>query len=272
MTADLPGVRRLVEVVATLRSENGCPWDREQSLNSLKPYLIEEAYELLDAVDSGDRTHHREELGDVLLQVALQAQIRAEEGAFTFDDVAMTLAEKLVRRHPHVFGDVTVRDSHDVLKNWETIKAEEKQTPTHRSIADGLPRHLPGLQRAQRVQSRAAKVGFDWDHIDGAVAKLDEELAELREALRGSDAAAVRDEIGDMLFSVVNVCRFCGVNAEEAVDRAVRKFLGRFARVEACVHAEGRKLSDCTLEELDGFWNAAKNADGQACPLPTNPS
>lgn len=261
MNPEIPGVSRLLDVVSTLRGENGCPWDREQTLASLKPYLIEEAYELLDAVESGDVAHHREELGDVLLQVALQAQIQSEAGEFSFDDVADSLAEKLIRRHPHVFGDTAVENSQEVLRNWEAIKAKERTGSRHKSISAGVPRHLPGLQKAQRIQSRASKVGFDWDNIDGAVAKLGEEFDELREALRRNDADAVRDEIGDLLFSVVNVSRFCRVHAEEAMELAIRKFLRRFAQVERQAHAAGRELGDCSLEELNAFWDEAKKQE-----------
>jgi MazG family protein len=176
------GIDRLLAVVRRLRGKHGCPWDRQQTLRSLKPYVIEEAYELLDAIDSNDRDRHQDELGDVLLQVVLQAQLRREKGDFSFDDVAGRLADKLIRRHPHVFGNVKVSGAGDVLRNWEAIKADEK-TSGDRSILEGIPRHLPALQKAQRVQSRASRVGFDWSDVKDVLAKIDEELAETRRAI-----------------------------------------------------------------------------------------
>ena len=251
------GLDRLLTVVATLRGEHGCPWDREQTLHSLKRYVIEESYELVDAVESGDPARHLDELGDVLLQVVLQAQIRSEEGRFKFDDVAGALADKLIRRHPHVYGAARARDSAAVVKNWEIIKAGEKKSGP-RSVVEGIPRHLPALQRAQRIQSRVARVGFDWKRVDAVLEKVEEEIGELRAALKRKNASLVREEIGDLLFTIVNFCRFRGIEAEEALEQTINKFLARFRHVEARVFAAGRKLTDCTLEELDGYWNDAK--------------
>lgn len=263
-------VRNVLDVVARLRGENGCPWDREQTLQSLKPFLLEEAYELLDTIDADDPPRHKDELGDVLLQVLLQSQIRKEEGAFTFEDVARHLAEKLIRRHPHVFGDVKAGTSEDVIRNWEAIKKTEKGVAAgDASVLDGLPRHLPALQRAQKVQSRASRVGFDWSRTDEVMAKVDEELRELKSAMADGDAVAVQEEIGDLLFSIVNLCRFQKIHAEEALDRTVQKFMRRFRHVEKSVEASGRRLTDCSLEELDVFWNEAKvNEARQAPPAP----
>jgi tetrapyrrole methylase family protein/MazG family protein len=242
-----------------LRGKDGCPWDREQTLNSLKRYVIEEAYELLDAVDARDPASHREELGDVLLQVALHARIRQEEGVFDFNDVADAIADKLIRRHPHVFGDVKVADSAAVLRNWEAIKSGEKKGE-RRSILAGVPRHLPALQRAQRVQSRAARVGFDWPNVRGVLAKLREETAELRNALRRGNRRRISEEIGDLLFTIVNLSRFHHIEAEESLERTTAKFMRRFRAIEDQVHAAGRKLSDCSLAELDAYWDQAKKA------------
>ena len=250
-------IQRLLDVVSTLRGEDGCPWDREQTLSSLKPYLIEEAYELIDAIDDGDILHHREELGDVLLQVVLQSQIRSEMGDFDFAAVAGALADKLIARHPHVFGDLKVTSADDVLANWETLKSKEKQQDGKLAL-DGIPRHLPALQRAQRVQSRVARVGFDWDEMDDVMAKVDEELAEVREALERGDMDDVAEEMGDLLFSVVNASRFVKVNAEEALRKTIEKFTMRFREVESRVHAEGKLLTDCSLQELDRHWEAIK--------------
>jgi len=251
---------RLLDIVARLRGEGGCPWDRKQTLDTLKPYLIEESYEVLDAIDSGDPEHHAEELGDVLLQIVLQARIREEQGQFTFDDVAERIAEKLVRRHPHVFGDVAVSGSDEVLRNWEAIKAEEKGE-SRQSVVDGVPRHLPSLRRAHRIQSRAARVGFDWAEVDDVMAKVEEELGEIREAMAGGDMDKVREEIGDLLFAVVNLSRFQKIHAGDALDETISKFIRRFQHVERAIRDEGRELTDCTLEEMDRHWEAAKEGE-----------
>jgi tetrapyrrole methylase family protein / MazG family protein len=263
--ADPDALRRLLEIVAKLRGEGGCPWDREQTVESLKPYLIEEAYEVIDAIESGDPARHREELGDLLLQIALHAQLRKERGEFAFDDVARAISEKLVRRHPHVFGDVKVSGSGEVLKNWEAIKAGEKEGGL-RSALEGVPRHLPALQRAQRIQGRAARVGFDWPDAQGVLEKIQEELGETREALASGDERKIRDEMGDLLFALVNFCRFQRINAEEALEGAIRKFTARFQAVERKFEKDGRRLTDCTLAELDAEWEAVKRRepDGQS--------
>lgn len=271
-TPPLAGVTRLLQVVARLRSEGGCPWDREQTLATLKPFLVEEAYELLDAIDSGDPARHRDELGDVLLQVALQAEIRREEQRFTFDDVASHLADKLVRRHPHVFGDIVANSSDAVLRNWEAIKAGEKAAQgkegAARSALEGVPRHLPALRKAQRVQSRAARVGFDWDKAEDVLAKVREELEETAEAVTSEQKDKVVEEIGDLLFSIVNLCRFHGVDAEDSLGGTIAKFTRRFQQVEARIHAEGRTLTDCTLAEMDAHWNAVKEEERRQPPQP----
>ncbi len=258
--APLPerGIDRLLQVVDRLRGEGGCPWDREQTLETLKPYLVEECYEVLDALDDGDPDHHAEELGDVLLQIALHARIRSEESAFTFDDVAHRIADKLIHRHPHVFGDVQVADSREVLANWEQLKAEEKRG---RSILAGIPRHLPALQKAQRLQGRAARVGFDWAEVTDVLAKIDEELAETREAIQAADPDHVAEELGDLLFAVVNLARFVDVNAEEALRKTCDKFIRRFRGVESRVRESGQALQDCGLETLDAHWNAVKHEE-----------
>ncbi len=251
------GMDRLLDVVRRLRARDGCPWDREQTLNTLKQYLIEESYELLDAVDSGDPLKHKEELGDVLLQVVLHAQIRDEEKKFDFDSVAAHLADKLVRRHPHVFGDVEADTSEKVLKNWEIIKAREHKDAS-RSIVDGIPRHLPALQKAQRIQSRVARVGFDWEKITDVIAKIREEVAELEDVIGTRQHAKIREEMGDVLFSIVNLSRFCNVLAEEALDSTNKKFMARFRKLEDVVRSRKQELTDCTPGELDAIWSAVK--------------
>lgn len=258
--AKVAPIARLLAVTARLRGKRGCPWDREQTLRSLKPYLIEEAYEALDAIDSGDSSKHMEELGDVLLQVVLQSQINKETGAFNFNDVVRTLTAKLIHRHPHVFGSTRVKNSKEVLRNWEKLKAREKKPGDDQSILAGLPRHLPALQRAQRVQNRAARVGFEWERVRDVVAKVDEEVAEVKQALRGGRLSAIEEELGDLLFAVVNLCRFKGLHAEELLDMNVQKFIRRFKAVEARVRASGRAMTDCSLAELDGIWNEIKHA------------
>jgi tetrapyrrole methylase family protein/MazG family protein len=259
------GIDRLLCVVSRLRGENGCPWDREQTLDSLKPCLIEESYEVLDALDSGDPRRHQDELGDVLLQVALHARIREEEGAFTFDDVANGLADKLIRRHPHVFGDARAATSQDVLRNWEKIKAsEKKQSPA--SAVEGVPRRLPALQKAQRVQGRAARVGFDWTRIEDVLAKVEEELAEVRKAVADADGEQAADEIGDLLFAVVNLSRFRGVDAEQSLEKAIVKFTRRFEEVARRLQREGREITACSLAEMDAHWEAVKREERAARP------
>lgn len=256
-----PAIDQLLAIIARLRSPGGCPWDREQTLDSLRPYLLEECYELLEALDGGDPRRHCDELGDVLLQVVLQARIREEQGAFAFDDVARVLADKMVRRHPHVFGDVTVADSGEVVRNWEAIKATEAGRPVAESALDGIPRALPALQRAQRLQARASRVGFDWPTPAAVWDKVDEELAETREALAAADAARLSEELGDLLFTVVNLCRLHAVQAEEALRQATARFERRFREVERRMAEEGRGLSRETLPDMDRHWAAVKRQE-----------
>jgi tetrapyrrole methylase family protein/MazG family protein len=254
-------MERLLEIMRRLRGPNGCPWDREQTLDSLKSNLIEETYEVIDAIESGDRAELRGELGDLLLQVVFQAQICEEAGEFNFDDVVNGIADKLVRRHPHVFGDVQADTSGEVLRNWEKIKKTEKDAETPRSLVEGIPRHLPALAKANLVQKRVARAGFEWDEIGGVVDKLDEELAEVKEAMAQKDAAAIREELGDLMFSVVNLSRYLGHEPEELLNENIAKFMRRFQCLENRLHAEGRELEACSLEELEAVWNAVKTAE-----------
>ncbi len=248
----------LVEVIATLRSENGCPWDREQTHASLKSTLIEETYETVEAIDSGDPKKLKEELGDLLLNIMLQAQIAAESQDFDIYDVIDTLTEKLIRRHPHVFGDVNVDNAEEVVKNWEAIKSQEAGYEDRKSVLDGIPNALPALLRGQKIQKRAARVGFDWDDIADVVAKVDEELAEVKESLHKNDADAVEMEIGDLLFAVVNLCRFANLQAEETLRKSNRKFITRFKRMEAELEKQGKTFTEQTLAELDEIWEDVK--------------
>lgn len=256
-------IERLLEIMRQLRGPGGCPWDREQTLDSLKSNLIEETYEVIDAIESGDRDELRGELGDLLLQVVFQAQICDETGAFSFDDVVTGIADKLVRRHPHVFGDVQADTSGEVLRNWEKIKKTEKDAGTPRSLVEGIPRHLPALAKAHLVQKRVARAGFEWDEIGGVIAKLEEELAEVKEAMEQKDVAAIREELGDLLFSTVNLSRYLGHESEELLNENIAKFMRRFQSLENRLHAEGREIEKCSLEELDAVWVAVKTAEKQ---------
>jgi tetrapyrrole methylase family protein/MazG family protein len=260
-TDDFSGVRRLYETMKRLRAPGGCPWDREQTLRTLKPCLLEEAYELLEAMEDENLALHIEELGDVLLQVVFQCAIREEEGNFTLDDVAASLVDKLVRRHPHVFGNEQVASSGQVLRNWEAIKQTEKDKPPNRSAIDGVPATLPALLKAQRVQAKASRVGFDWQDSSGAIEKIDEELGELKQAIASGTPEQVADEMGDLLFSIVNTCRFLKVDAESALEGTTRKFSRRFREVERRVREQGRSLKDCTLAELDTIWDEVKRGE-----------
>ena len=243
-----------------LRGPGGCPWDHKQTLATLKEHLVEESHEVLDAIDSGDRAKLKDELGDLLLQVVFQAQLCREEGAFTFDDVAAAITAKLIRRHPHVFGDVQVSGADDVLKNWEAIKKLEKKDAP-RATLEGVPKSLPALHKAALVQKRAARVGFDWENVQGAIDKLSEEVIEVKEALAHGDTTAAGEEIGDVLFAAVNVSRFCGHNPEDLLHKTITKFTRRFEHIEKTVHAQGRQMSDCPLDELERYWKEAKGLD-----------
>lgn len=252
-------MERLLEVMRTLRAPDGCPWDREQTHDSLKSDLIEEAYEVIDAIEGGTPSDLEEELGDLLLQVVFHSQISSEAGQFGFDDVATGISEKLIRRHPHVFGDVQVSGSGEVLQNWDAIKKTEKQEGgLPASIVAGIPKHLPALQKAHQIQKRAARAGFDWDTIDDVFEKLHEEIDEVKEAIARNHEEDIRDELGDLLFSAVNVSRFLGHNPEELLNQNIKKFVRRFQCVEAKVHATGRAFKTFSLEELDVFWDEAK--------------
>ena len=250
----------LVEVMARLRAPEGCPWDREQTHATLKPYLLEEAYEALEAIDAADDDELCKELGDVLLQVVFHAQIAAEEGRFSIEEVGRAIVDKLIRRHPHVFGDVDVDGSDQVLRNWEQIKKQERQeqgdqTP---SLLEGIPKQLPALMRAQRIQARVSRQGFDWDHIAGPLDKVEEEFAELREAWTTGKAEEIEDEFGDLLFALVNTGRFLKTDPEQALRQSTDKFERRFRALEQAVQAKKQEIGDLSLEELDAVWDEIK--------------
>ena len=289
--------RRLVGIMAQLRAPvGGCPWDRQQTLASLRPYVLEEAYEVVQALDSGDYANLREELGDLLLQIVFQAQIAEESSAFNMNDVCNGIADKLVRRHPHVFSDVEVNDAAGVIVNWEKIKAAEKGK-TEPSILDAIPASLPALMRAYKLQERAARVGFDWPDVRGALSKVDEEMREFRELIpdddhfdehveagakvgapaqdavevevpkagkpdRASADPRLAEEFGDLLFALVNVSRYLGIDPEVALLGTAQKFAWRFAQIEEGARKEGRKMEEMTLAEMDHYWDAAKAKKG----------
>jgi tetrapyrrole methylase family protein/MazG family protein/ATP diphosphatase len=266
---------RLTTVMQRLLAEDGCPWDREQSFETLRKYVLEEACEVIDAIDSGDRAALREELGDLLLQVVFQAELARKEGAFAIDDVIEGIVEKLVRRHPHVFGTVAAKNADEVLSNWEKLKAKEKG---ERGILSGVPRSMPALTRAQRIGEKVARVGFDWSDARGSRAKVGEEIAELDRAIANGDAAGIEEELGDVLFALVNLSRHVGVDAEGSLRRTIDKFTTRFAHVERRVREEhggwagkesgqggqggqGKGAYPLPLEVLDRYWEEAKRGE-----------
>lgn len=255
---------RLVETVAALRGPGGCPWDREQTHESLKRYVIEETYEVVEAIDSGRPEKLEDELGDLLLQVLLHAQVASESEHYDIADVCRVLREKLVRRHPHVFADTQVSGVDDVLHNWEQIKKTEPASAGRVSVLDGVPKSLPALMRATKLSKRAAKTGFDWPDVHAIVAKLREETRELEEAVESRDAEHVRHEIGDLLFTVVNIARFVQVDPEEALRDMLRRFVERFTRIEEKAVESGRSIDEMTLEEMDRIWDEAKQAESGA--------
>ncbi len=253
----------LVHIIARLRGPGGCPWDREQTHESLRPYLLEETYEVLDAINTRDDDKLCEELGDVLLQVVLHAQLAHEQGRFDIQDVVYQQCEKLVRRHPHVFGNLQVADSAEVLRNWERIKAEENNHVPKRSVMDGVLASLPALAFALEVSKRAVKVGFEWPDLQGVLDKFREEQEELAEAIAEGDRERIEAEIGDLLFTLVNIARHLKVDAEQALHAMVRRFIRRFQQMEELAQAQGRRLEDLSLEEWDALWEQVKrNATG----------
>lgn len=267
----MTGIERLHEIMTRLRDpERGCPWDREQTLESLKPCVLEETHELLAAMDRpDDKANYIEELGDVLLQVMFQAVMAEQEGRFTFDDVANAISDKLVHRHPHVFGNVKADDSATVLRNWEQIKQMEHKKEARHSALDGVPAALPGLLKAQRTQEKAARVGFDWPDANGPREKIAEELGELdaeiaaRASKKPADSVRVKEELGDLIFAVTNLARHLGVDAESALELTTARFSRRFRAVETGAKEAGRSLKDMTLDEMDALWDRAKAGEGR---------
>jgi len=252
-------VKDLQEIVSLLRQPGGCPWDREQTHTSLRRALLEESYEVIEAIEESSSEHLREELGDVLLQVIFHTDIERCEGRFDLDDVADGVCKKLIFRHPHVFGDVSVENSAEVLSNWETLKREEKHQETYTDTLTAVAKSLPALWRAEKVQKKAKKAGFDWENTEGAVDKLSEELGELRQAL--AENSNVSEELGDLLFAAVNVSRFLHADPEALLNAATEKFISRFAKVEKLAQAEGKDMQQMPLSELDKLWEQAKHGE-----------
>jgi tetrapyrrole methylase family protein / MazG family protein len=256
-------VTKLVGLMQRLLAPGGCPWDREQTLETLVPYLVEETYEVVDALAAGDADDHREELGDLLLQIAFQSELRFAEGKFGIDDVARGIVTKLVRRHPHVFGDVVAKDAGDVLANWAKLKAVEKAAKGKHGALDGIPGSAPALLRATRAGEKAGAVGFDWPDAKGPRAKIDEELREFDEAWARGDRAEMARELGDLLQATVSLARKLGLDAEQALRGSTDRFARRFRHVELALEAQGRAVSDADAAEHDRLWDAAKNALGE---------
>ena len=257
--------QELVALMERLRGTDGCPWDKEQTHESLKPYLVEETYEVIDAIDSGEPAKLKEELGDLLFQVIFHAQIAKENNAFDVAGVLKGCLEKMTSRHPHVFGEEQLKTAEEVLRAWHKIKHKESGGK-EKSILGSLPRHMPALQKAFKVQKKAARVGFDWEKVEDVVAKMEEELREVRQALakrqgtgdRERVTSELKEELGDLLFSAANLSRFLKVNPEEALEKATKKFIERFKRVEAELASQGKEIGHASLEEMDRLWEAVK--------------
>jgi tetrapyrrole methylase family protein / MazG family protein len=261
--------RRFVYIMERLQGPGGCPWDLEQTHESLKPYMLEEAYEVLDAIDQGDFSELEEELGDVMLQVVFHAVLAAREKKFTIDDVLKTVSAKMIRRHPHVFGETEARTAGEVLQNWEKLKQKERAGKARRggkgksvekqSVLSGIPSHFPALLKAQRIQEKAARVGFEWENPLQALDKVEEEVGEVRQALAASDKKQCRREIGDLIFALVNLARFMKIDAEEAVRQTAERFRTRFLEIERESREQDRPISEMSADEMLSYWQTAKN-------------
>ena len=251
-------VNDLIDIVEILRSPGGCPWDNEQDQKSIRRDFLEETYEVIEAINKDDRDGLLEELGDVLLQVVFHTQIEREKNSFDLNDVADSVCKKMIERHPHVFGDVNAETSEQVLENWDVIKKQTKSQKSQTESMLSIPREFPALMRADKVQKKAAKVGFDWASVDGALDKVSEELEELKEAITMGVVDNANEELGDLLFSVVNVSRFISVDSEEALTNATDKFIDRFSKVEKMAEEKGLNMKETELSELDKLWDEAK--------------
>ncbi len=260
MTAEITGFTRLMEIMRRLRAPGGCPWDAEQTHESLKRYLLEETYEVMEAIDAGSPSMLKEELGDLLLQPIFHAAIAEDRGEFNMAEVLEAINEKLIRRHPHVFGNQVIRSSEEQITNWELIKKAEKGEE-RKSALSGVPPHLPALMKAHKITEKAARVGFDWEHTDQVFAKVLEELHEFEETMAAGDQERMEAELGDLLFAIVNLGRFLAINPEEALRKTITRFSKRFSHVEETLHSQGSAMKDATLAEMDSLWEEAKKLE-----------
>ncbi len=260
MRPEIARFEQLMELMRRLRQPGGCPWDAEQTHESLKRYLLEETYEVLEAIDSGNPELLREELGDLLLQTVFHGVVAEEAGSFTMNDILQVLCDKLIRRHPHVFTDLHVNGLDQLVANWDRIKKEEKGSESS-SVLAGVPNHLPALLHAQKITEKASRVGFDWDHVDPVFAKVLEELKELEETLFNGDQDRIEAELGDLLFAIVNLGRFLSVNPEDALRKTIARFTKRFSHIEESLRASGKGFQETTLEEMDLLWQEAKERE-----------
>jgi len=251
----------LVEVIKKLRAPGGCPWDREQTHESIKSCLIEETYETIEAIESGEPEKLKEELGDLLMQVVFHANLAEEAGRFNIDDVIVAIREKMIRRHPHVFGESDADNPQAVLKQWEEIKAKEKGNQDRKSALEGIPKSLPSIIQAHRIQERAARVGFDWEHVDDVFAKVEEEMGEFKEAFLAKNVAEMEAEMGDLFFALVNIARFVEINPEEALQKTIVRFAKRFRHIEERLAEKGKTMGDVSLERMEVLWEEAKELE-----------
>jgi tetrapyrrole methylase family protein/MazG family protein len=260
MNIDPTRFDQIMTIMNRLRAPGGCPWDAEQTHESLKRYLLEESYEVIEAIDTGSDELLKEELGDLLLQPVFHAAIAEERGAFTMDEVLTSLSDKLIRRHPHVFGDQDIKDSEAQVANWEKIKKAEKGDQ-RRSALSGIPPHLPALMKAHKISEKASRVGFDWEHVDQVIGKVREELHEFEEAMSQRSQERMEAELGDLLFAVANLGRFLSIDPEEALRKTITRFQNRFTHIEDSLHTNGRHIQDASLEEMEALWVEAKKKE-----------
>ena len=259
MSETLNSLSKLIKITETLMGDDGCPWDKVQTRESLKPYLVEETYEVLEALDENDPEKIKDELGDLLYQILFHSKISSLKGEFDFRDVIDNLSEKMVRRHPHVFKGGKLNTPDQVIGQWEEIKKKENNKANQKSILDSIPINLPNLIKAQKLQKKAAKEGFDWEQINDVFDKLDEEIKEFKEAVLKKNPADIQSEIGDIIFVITNIAKFYKVDAEEALRSTNNKFIKRFQYIEQKIEGKGRTLKDCPLEEMERYWQEAKN-------------
>jgi tetrapyrrole methylase family protein / MazG family protein len=253
------GLKRLLEIIRRLRSKDGCLWDRKQRKEDMAKYILEETYELIDAIDSGSSDAIKEEMGDLLFQVFFLANLSEEDGEFMIPDIMKDVAEKMIRRHPHVFGNTEVKDIDEIKNNWDDIKKNiEKRKENARGLFDNIPRSMPALKRAQKVTENVSKVGFDWGKTDDVLDKIEEELNEFKSSLAANDRNCIKEEIGDLLFSLVNLSRFVNVDAEESLTLSITKFINRFSYIQQKLAEQGKDPASASLEEMDYLWNESK--------------